>query len=132
MNYTSLKELIEIDSPTGFTHIAAEYCFNYLKNLGFNPTYTIKGAVKCSLGENPTLCIAGHLDTLGAIISSINGDGTLSISLLGGLWPKVNIVEFTHMKVEFILARSCSTILLHMPIKIWIRRKGILNPCISG
>ena len=55
MNYTSLKELIEIDSPTGFTHIAAEYCFNYLKNLGFNPTYTIKGAVKCSLGENPTM-----------------------------------------------------------------------------
>ena len=85
MNYTSLKELIEIDSPTGFTHIAAEYCFNYLKNLGFNPTYTIKGAVKCSLGENPTLCIAGHLDTLGAIISSINGDGTLSVSLLGVL-----------------------------------------------
>ncbi|MBK7640832.1 MAG: M42 family metallopeptidase [Bacteroidetes bacterium] len=114
MNYTSLKELIEIDSPTGFTHIAAEYCFNYLKNLGFNPTYTIKGAVKCSLGENPTLCIAGHLDTLGAIISSINGDGTLSISLLGGL--SMNMAEGEYCRIHTHEGRIYTgTLLLNNP-----------------
>lgn len=98
LNYTTLKELIEIDSPTGFTQYAAEYCFNYLKNLGYSPVYTHKGAVKCNLGENPTLCIAGHIDTLGAIVSAINSNGTLAISLLGGL--SMNMAEGEYCRIH--------------------------------
>jgi putative aminopeptidase FrvX len=35
--------------------------------------------------ENPTLAIAAHVDTLGAIVSGIKKDGTLNFSPLGGL-----------------------------------------------
>ncbi len=84
-NYKLLEELINIDSPTGFTHNACEYIYKKLKLLGLKPEYTNKGAVKCALGKNPTLAIAAHIDTLGAIVSGIKTDGTLAFSLLGGL-----------------------------------------------
>jgi putative aminopeptidase FrvX len=79
-----LKELIEIDSPTGFTDAAASYIESVLRGYGFAPVRTAKGAVRCALGDAPRLEIAGHTDTLGAIVSGFNGNGTLRFSLLGG------------------------------------------------
>ena len=84
-NYSTLKELIAIDSPSGYTENACQYIFNLLKSYGYQPEYTNKGAVKCALGKNPTLALAAHVDTLGAIVSGIKSNGTLSFSLLGGL-----------------------------------------------
>lgn len=83
-NYATLRELAEIDSPTGFTHDACKYIFELLKSYGWKPEYTNKGAVKCALGEEPILAIAAHTDTLGLIVSGIKPNGTLSISPLGG------------------------------------------------
>lgn len=84
-NYNTLKELIAIDSPSGYTENACQYIFNLLKSYGYQPEYTNKGAVKCALGNNPTLALAAHVDTLGAIVSGIKSNGSLSFSLLGGL-----------------------------------------------
>lgn len=84
-NYSTLKELIAIDSPSGYTENACKYVFELLKSYGYQPEYTNKGAVKCTLGNNPTLALAAHVDTLGAIVSGIKSNGTLSFSLLGGL-----------------------------------------------
>lgn len=84
-NYSILKQLVEIDSPTGFTTKACSYVFSYLKDLGYSPELTNKGAVRCSLGAEPTLALAAHIDTLGAMVSGIRTDGHLKISLLGGL-----------------------------------------------
>lgn len=84
-SYQSLKELIAIDSPSGYTKNACQYIFDLLKSYGYSPEFTNKGAVKCALGENPKLAIAGHVDTLGAIVSGIKSNGTLAFSLLGGL-----------------------------------------------
>lgn len=84
-NYNTLKELIAIDSPSGYTENACKYIFDLLKSYGYQPEYTNKGAVKCALGNNPTLALAAHVDTLGAIVSGIKSNGTLSFSLLGGL-----------------------------------------------
>jgi putative aminopeptidase FrvX len=85
-SYNSLKDLVEIHSPTGYTTEAGNYIYNFLSSLGYSPEYSNKGAVKCRLGENPVLAIAAHIDTLGAIVSGINKNGTLRISQLGG-WP---------------------------------------------
>lgn len=98
IDYSNLKALIEIDSPTGFTYNAAMYCMQYLKTLGYNPQLTQKGAVTCSLGEHPTLSIAGHIDTLGAIVSAIKPDGTLQISLLNGL--SLNMAEGEYCRIH--------------------------------
>ncbi len=83
--YKTLQQLVEIDSPTGYTDKACKYIFELLKSYGYKPEYTNKGAVKCALGKKPTLAIAAHVDTLGAIVSGIKSNGTLSFSTLGGL-----------------------------------------------
>jgi putative aminopeptidase FrvX len=84
-NYQTLKELIAIDSPTGYTKNACQYIYDLLKSYGYQPEFTNKGAVKCALGPNPKAAIAAHVDTLGAIVSGIKTNGTLAFSLLGGL-----------------------------------------------
>ena len=85
LSYQTLKELVEIDSPTGFTAQAETYTMNLLKNYGLSPYQTKKGAVICKFGENPIIAISAHLDTLGAIVTGIKPNGTLSISPIGGL-----------------------------------------------
>lgn len=84
-NYKSLEQLVNIDSPTGYTDNACRFIVDELTRIGYQPEYTNKGAVKCKLGPNPTLAIAAHVDTLGAIVSGIKGNGTLNFSPLGGL-----------------------------------------------
>ncbi|MEM7101921.1 MAG: M42 family metallopeptidase [Bacteroidota bacterium] len=97
MDYTTLKELVLIDSPTGFTAEACKYIFALLKSYGLEPTYTNKGAVRCAFGPQPTLAIAAHTDTLGGIVSSIKSDGTLRISKIGG--PSLNAYEGAYCRV---------------------------------
>ena len=84
-DYSFLRELIAIDSPSGFTHQACDFVFDQLRQIGCHPERTNKGAVSCSFGESPKLAIAAHVDTLGAIVAGVNADGTLRFSLLGGL-----------------------------------------------
>lgn len=84
-NYKPLEQLVNIDSPTGYTDNACRFIVEELTRIGYQPEYTNKGAVKCALGPNPTLAIAAHVDTLGAIVSGIKGNGTLNFSPLGGL-----------------------------------------------
>ncbi|WP_020527532.1 M42 family metallopeptidase [Flexithrix dorotheae] len=113
-NYQSLKNLIEIDSPSGYTRNAANFIMDKLKSYGYAPFLTNKGAVKCHIGENPRLAIAGHIDTLGAIISKINPNGTLSFSLIGGL--SLNSAEGEYVNIYTLSGkRYTGTILLNDP-----------------
>lgn len=84
-DYSTLQQLIEIDSPSGYTEKAAKYTFDLLQSYGLTPAYTNKGAVTCSLGAKPTLALAAHIDTLGLIVSGVKSDGTLTFSSLGGV-----------------------------------------------
>ncbi|QQS28824.1 MAG: M42 family metallopeptidase [Sphingobacteriales bacterium] len=114
ISYNTLKTLVEIDSPTGFTQQAGDYIFNLLSSYGWKPEKTNKQAVKCSLGQTPKLAIAAHTDTLGAIVSRINPDGTLGISLLGG--PLLNSFEGEYCRIYTLSERVFTgTLLLNNP-----------------
>jgi putative aminopeptidase FrvX len=114
MNLNSLKELIEIDSPSGFTHSACQYVFKFLEDLGYQPRYTNKGAVACSIGPDPSLSIAAHVDTLGAIVSQVRSDGHLKISTLGGL--SLNMAEGEYCRIRTLKDKTYSgTLLLDNP-----------------
>lgn len=81
-----LSNLINIDSPSGFTAKADTFILETLQELGYAPTQSNKGAVRCNLGNiPPTLGLAAHVDTLGGVISGIKSDGTLRLSRVGGL-----------------------------------------------
>ncbi len=82
-------ELLNIDSPTGFTKKAAAWVLEAFRGLGFNAELTNKGAVLVDLGgkesERGAVLFAAHADTLGAVIAEIKGNGRLRLSNVGGL-----------------------------------------------
>ena len=113
-DYKTLQQLVEIDSPTGFTADACAYIFKLLKGYGYSPSYTNKGAVRCALGKNPRLAIAAHVDTLGAIVSGIKADGTLSFSKLGG--PSLSSAEGEYVNIHTLNGKVITgTMLLNNP-----------------
>ncbi len=82
------RELLAIDSPTGFTAAAADWVEKAFASLGFAVSRTRKGGVLVDLGgadaENG-LMLAAHTDTLGAMVAEIKGSGRLRITNLGGM-----------------------------------------------
>jgi len=82
--------LLQIDSPTGYTANAAQYMLSAFEKLGYAPVLTKKGGVLVDLGgadsENGVL-LEAHLDTLGAMVSQIKGNGRLMLAPLGGMNP---------------------------------------------
>ena len=110
----TLKNLVEIDSPTGFTEQACEYAAEVLRGYGYQPELSNKGAVRCSMGPAPRLAIAAHTDTLGAMVSGLNSDGTLAVSTIGGL--SLNMAEGEYVKVYTLAGKVLTgTFLLDNP-----------------
>lgn len=82
------KEILAIDSPTGYTDNAAKFVKNEFEALGFNAFITEKGGVAVEIGgkdEKNALLLEAHLDTLGGMVAEVKGNGRLKISPLGGL-----------------------------------------------
>ena len=82
-----LQNLISIDSPSGFTHKAAQYVMEELTRLGYQPQQTAKGGVLCALGckEGEGLLMSAHIDTLGAMVAEVKENGRLRLSPVGGM-----------------------------------------------
>ena len=86
----SAKNVLAIDSPTGFTKKAAEFVLNEYTKLGYKAWLTVKGGVLVDLGgedDKNGLVLAAHTDTLGAIVCEIKSNGNLRVSPLGGMNP---------------------------------------------
>ena len=84
-----VKRLLSIDSPSGFTDRAADYLMEELQALGYAPEKTRKGGVTvCLGGQGAGLLLMAHVDTLGAVVQSIKGNGRLILSPVGGLQPE--------------------------------------------
>ena len=81
-------ELLNIDSPTGYTDEAAAWVKKEFEDLGYEANLTKKGGVLVNLtgtDENNGLFLESHTDTLGGMVSSIKSTGRLSITPLGGM-----------------------------------------------
>ena len=82
------KELLAIDSPSGYTEKAAAWVQTAFAELGFDAKLTTKGGVLVDLGGadvNDGLFLEAHADTLGAMVTEIKGNGRLKVTNLGGL-----------------------------------------------
>ncbi|WP_022748366.1 M42 family metallopeptidase [Lachnobacterium bovis] len=83
-----LKEIMAIDSPTGFTKNVADFVVEEYKKLGYDAKLTKKGGVFVDLGgedKEDGLVLAAHIDTLGGIVKEIKSNGCLKLSPLGGM-----------------------------------------------
>ncbi len=82
-----LKQLLLIDSPSGYTHHVIDFLDSHAKKLGFSTSRTPKGNLVVHVAgcSNKTVGVAAHVDTLGLMVRSINADGTLVVTPIGGI-----------------------------------------------
>ena len=99
LNYKLLEQIINIDSPTGYCNKVINYLETVVKELGFNYTKNQKGnlIVDVKGKSNYTIGLSAHVDTLGLMVRSINSDGTLKFTTLGG--PLLNTYNAEYCKV---------------------------------
>jgi putative aminopeptidase FrvX len=86
MSVKYIQELVQIPSPSGYTHKIVNYLAEHLKDLPYLKKMTQKGAFIVSTSAQPERLIAAHIDTLGGMVKWINPDGSLEITQIGG-WP---------------------------------------------
>lgn len=82
-----LTKLLSINSPTGYTSNAVSFLRETIEDIGYETVTTPKGNLIVQVdGENAevTRGLSAHVDTLGLMVRSINSDGTLSLTKLGG------------------------------------------------
>lgn len=94
------KNLISIDSPSGYGKEVSEYLLGEFKKLGFPAHRTVKGGVIADLGgedASDAILLEAHCDTLGAMVHEIKSDGRLKITNVGGMQP--NNAEAENVRV---------------------------------
>lgn len=82
----TLKNLLAIPSPTGYTDQIVHTVSNELKQLGIPLELTRRGAIRATIKGKvraPARAIVGHLDTLGALVKWLKNNGRLELVPIG-------------------------------------------------
>lgn len=82
------KNILSIDSPSGYTKEVADYVMKEYKSLGYNPMETVKGGILVDLGgkqKQDSVLVEAHMDTLGAMVAEIKENGRLRLTPIGGM-----------------------------------------------
>jgi putative aminopeptidase FrvX len=98
----TLRQLLDIPSPTGYTAEALAWLERELKSIGVNPSYTRKGALCWSIagGKAEPKAVLAHVDTLGAMVKEVKYNGRLRLTMIGGYdWGTVE-GEYCHIHTQ--------------------------------
>ncbi len=82
-----VPDLFLTDSPTGYSGEIDRYVLRILEEMGYHPQVTNKGNIVLKLEgkkHDKIRATSAHLDTLGLMVRSINSDGTLQVTNIGG------------------------------------------------
>ncbi len=89
-----LRDLLAVDSTTGFAGPLDELLMDKCRSLGFAPRRLNKGGVRVDLGgEGRPIFITAHGDDIGLMVRRILSDGTLEVYNVGGNPPVQTIHE---------------------------------------
>ncbi|MGL4798988.1 MAG: M42 family metallopeptidase, partial [Cellulosilyticaceae bacterium] len=95
------KEILGCDSPSGYCHEVMALIEQKVKDYGYAFEYTQKG---CGIITVPgkesgrVIGLSAHVDTLGAMVRSITGSGTLKFTQVGG--PILATLDGEYCKVR--------------------------------
>ncbi|MGE5675659.1 MAG: M42 family metallopeptidase [Mycobacterium leprae] len=106
-------ELCRIPSPTGFTEEAIRYVEAEFQRLGVATRRTRKGALIATIPGRDTdnhRAMAAHVDTLGAMVKEIKGNGRLKLTRIGGY--SGNTIEGEHVLVHTMEGRQITGTIL--------------------
>lgn len=82
------KNLLAIDSPSGFGAEVTSYLMGELKTIGVSAKMSTKGGVLANIPSKKrggAILFQAHCDTLGAMIHEIKSDGRLKLTNIGGM-----------------------------------------------
>ena len=82
-----LIELLQTPSPTGYTEDVILKVRHYLEELGFSPQISPKGTLISTWNgddSSQTRALTAHVDTLGAMVKEIKGNGRIKLTPIGG------------------------------------------------
>jgi putative aminopeptidase FrvX len=82
-----LLGLLNTPSPTGDAEAGIAYTERALRELGLETQRTVKGALVTTLqgkSQSEPRGVTAHVDTLGAMVKEIKGNGRLTLSQIGG------------------------------------------------
>ena len=97
-------ELLNIDSPTGYTEEAAAWVKKEFESLGFKTKTTNKGGIIVDLtgkDKKNGLLLEAHTDTLGGMVATIKDNGRLQLTNLGGMNPNNAETENVRVVTKF-------------------------------
>ncbi len=82
----TIETLVNIPSPSGFTKEVMAFVQSEAEGFGYSCKSSRRGGLIISVKgqEETTLGLSAHVDTLGAMVRSIDRDGTLKFTLIGG------------------------------------------------
>ncbi len=82
----TMLQLLAIPSPVGLTDAAVRYTAGRLAALGVPYELTRRGAIRATLAgqqSQPARAVVAHLDTLGAMVRGLKGNGRLAVMPIG-------------------------------------------------
>ncbi|MCW5724497.1 MAG: osmoprotectant NAGGN system M42 family peptidase [Maricaulaceae bacterium] len=82
----TLKTLLSIPSPTGYTDEAARWTCAEIERMGVEFELTRRGAIRARIpgkAAQPARAIISHLDTLGAQVAGIKDNGRMRLAPIG-------------------------------------------------
>lgn len=96
----TLEALVNIPSPSGYAHRAIEFVEKEAAAFGFLCEKTEKGGLIVTVPgtSSETIGLSAHIDTLGAMVRSINPAGTLNLVPIGGYM--MESIEGTYCKIH--------------------------------
>lgn len=129
-----LKDIMAIDSPSGYSKKVIHYCQKEAEKLGFQTKKTHKGNLEIYVEgqDDYTIGFCGHVDTLGLMVRSIKSDGTLAFTNVGG--PIIPTLDGEYCRihtrvVNVIQEQFFLIILLFMFIKMLKVHQEIVKIC---
>ncbi len=97
------KELLGIDSPSGYCYDVMKYIEDKVKLLGYSFEKTNKGCGVITIDgqdNEKVIGLSAHVDTLGAMVRSVTSSGNLKFTLIGGPIPATLDSEYCKIKTR--------------------------------
>lgn len=96
----TIQTLVNIPSPSGFTKQIMEFVRAEAESFGYSCEMSMKGGLIISVegSDKETIGLSAHVDTLGAMIRSLDSDGTLRFTMVGGY--TMHSVEGSYCKIH--------------------------------
>lgn len=96
----TIQTLVNIPSPSGFTKKVMEFVRQEVQGFGYQCEMNQKGGLIITVEgrSDETIGLSAHVDTLGAMVRSIDGDGTLRFTMVGGY--TMHSVEGSYCKIH--------------------------------